>query len=132
MEAVIYLDTHVVAWLYAGRVDLLPRFARALIDGNELLVSPIVALELQYLHEIKRITEPADRILDALRNDIALSFCDLPFADVAQAACRERWTRDPFDRILVAHARIRAVPLVTKDRVIRRRFAEAVWDRPRA
>lgn len=107
----IYLDTHVVAWLYAGRVDLLPRFARALIDGNELLVSPIVALELQ--------------------NEMALSFCDLSFADVAQAACEETWTGDPFDRIVVAHARIRSVPLVTKDRVIRRRFAEAVWDRPR-
>lgn len=55
----IYLDTHVLVWLYAGRPDLLPAGARALIDANALLVSPIVALELQYLHETGRTNEPA-------------------------------------------------------------------------
>lgn len=128
----IYLDTHVVAWLYAGQRDLLPRFARSLIEGNDLLISPMVALELQYLFETKRAKDRAERVVDALRNEIALSYCDLPFAAVAETACRETWTRDPFDRIIVAHARIRAVPLITKDRTIRRRFDEAVWDRARA
>ena len=38
----IYLDTHVVVWLYAGRTDLFPPLAKSQIDGNDLLISPLV------------------------------------------------------------------------------------------
>ena len=55
----IYADTHVVAWLYAGRPDLIPPRARRLIEDNPLLVSPMVALELEYLFETGRTSEPA-------------------------------------------------------------------------
>ena len=124
----IYLDTHVVVWLYAGRVDLFPAVARALIDGNDLLISPIVLLELQYLHEANKTAEPADPVVQTLARDIGLKRCDLPFLDVVELAVRETWTRDPFDRIGVAHARLRGAPLLSKDRHVREHYAEAVWD----
>ena len=123
----IYLDTHVVVWLYAGRADLLPPAARALVDANDLLFSPIVALELQYLHETGRTTEAASPVLQALAREIGLHSCDLPFADVADAALREAWTRDPFDRIVVAQSRLRNSPLLTRDRDIHTHFDGAVW-----
>lgn len=123
----IYLDTHVAVWLYAGRVDLLPDGARSLVDANDLLVSPIVALELQYLHETGRTNEPAVPVLQSLARLIGLQRCDLPFADVVEASLRESWTRDPFDRVVVAHARLREAPLLTKDRTIREHFRGAVW-----
>jgi PIN domain nuclease of toxin-antitoxin system len=125
----IYLDTHVVAWLFAGRVDLIPAGARSLIDGNDLLISPIVALELEYLFEVKKTRRPAVEVIDALHRRIGLQFCDLSFAEVIRSAVKENWTRDPFDRIVVAQARLRGEPLLTKDRNIRRRYDEAVWDR---
>lgn len=131
MEAVIYLDTHVVAWLYAGRSDLLSSLARSLVDGNDLLISPMVALELQYLYEIGKTADPAEAVINTLNAAIGLRFCDLAFADVSRAAWIETWTRDPFDRIIVAQAKLRGEPLVTKDRTIRRRYARALWDRPR-
>ncbi len=127
----IYLDTHVAAWLYAGRTDLLPTLARSLIDGNELLISPMAGLELQYLYEIKKTTEPSAVVLDELRRSVGLAICDLPFEDVMRSSLGETWTRDPFDRIIVAQARLRSVPLVTKDRSLRSRYDQAVWDRPR-
>ena len=127
----IYLDTHVVAWLYAGRVDLLPSLVRTLVDGNELLMSPMVGLELQYLHEIGKTTDPADAVINTLSAAIGLRFCDLAFAEVSRASWAETWTRDPFDRIIVAQARLRGEPLITRDRTIRRRYARALWDRPR-
>lgn len=48
MEALIYLDTHVAAWLYAGRVDLFTARGTRLVDEEELRVSPAVVLELEY------------------------------------------------------------------------------------
>ena len=69
----IYLDTHVVAWLYDGRVDLLPELARSLIEANDLRVSPMVGLELQYLYEIDRFAAPADLVLESLSREIQLA-----------------------------------------------------------
>ena len=37
------------------------------------------------------------------------------------------WTRDPFDRIIVAQAKIRNSALVTRDREIRLHYSKAVW-----
>jgi PIN domain nuclease of toxin-antitoxin system len=37
------------------------------------------------------------------------------------------WTHDPFDRLISAHALCRGIPLLTKDKMIRRRLKLAVW-----
>ena len=125
----IYLDTHVVVWLYAGRTELIPTTAKALIDANDLLISPAVGLELQYLYESGRTTAPATDVLGALRRDVGLTRCDLPFADIIDAALQEAWTREPFDRIVVAQARLRGAPLLSKDRGIQEHYDSALWDR---
>jgi len=52
----IYLDTHIVVWLYAGLSDRFSDLAKSLIDSHDLYISPMVRLELKYLNEIGRIT----------------------------------------------------------------------------
>lgn len=123
----IHLDTHVVCWLYAGRVDLLSPAARKAIERGTLAVSPMVGLELQYLREIGRIRHGPGRILAALRGDLGLSISDLPFAAVAARARTLAWTRDPFDRLIAAEAAVARARLVTRDDLLRRRFRSALW-----
>lgn len=127
MEALIYLDTHIVAWLFAGRVDLLTPKAVATIEAEDLAVSPIVVLELQYLHETDRVAVGAETIVRSLRTAIGLTVCDLPFSAVVDAAREQTWTRDPFDRIVVGQAASADRALITKDRSIRRHYRRAVW-----
>jgi len=122
VEALIYLDTHVAAWLYAGRTDLLSKRARTLIDAEELHISPAVVLELQYLHEIDRMTVGANAIVQSLSAQLGLHVCDLQFAAVIESALEQSWTRDPFDRIIVGQATLNASALLTKDRTIRRHY----------
>lgn len=43
----IYLDTHVVVWLYAGLVEKFSPRVQDLLNQNQLLVNGIVRLELQ-------------------------------------------------------------------------------------
>jgi PIN domain nuclease of toxin-antitoxin system len=76
----IYLDTHVAAWLYAGRTDLLTKRAAARIEEGPLLVSPMVVLELQYLYEVDRVSVAAAEVMTSLGTDLGLRVCDLPFA----------------------------------------------------
>jgi PIN domain nuclease of toxin-antitoxin system len=121
-----------VAFLYEDAGASLPPLSRSLIAENELLLSPMVMLELQYLFEIKRLTVPSGTIIGTIQRAARLHICDLPFEDVARAALGERWTGDPFDRIIVAHARLREIPLITKDRMIREQYERAIWARPRS
>lgn len=127
MAATVYLDTHAVVWLFEGRVEKLSEPVRAAIERDRLLISPMVELELAFLHEIGRIKDPAERFLQALGPALGLRACDLPFAQVVAEATRRSWTRDPFDRLIVAHAAARDAPLVTKDRTIHRHYPAALW-----
>lgn len=127
MAPLIYLDTHVVAWMFAGRTDLIPEGVRALLDQHELMISPAVELELQYLFEVRRTAEPAKAVVEALGRDVGLKVCDLPFPVVVEVALDQSWTRDPFDRLIVSQAILRGSSLVSKDEVIRQHFERAVW-----
>jgi PIN domain nuclease of toxin-antitoxin system len=124
---VAYLDTHVVAWLFAGEIGLLTERARALVRESSLLVSPAVRLELQFLYEIGRTRSPARTVLRALGDSLGLGVCDAPFERVVEAAERQGWTRDPFDRLIVAQAMLARAALVTKDRTIHAHYAKAAW-----
>ena len=124
----IYFDTHVAAWLYAGRLDLVSKRARRLIDKeSELFVSPMVVLELEYLHEIDRLGVGGQVVVHSLGMLIGLQVCRLPFSDVLASALDQSWTRDPFDRLIVGHALAAGGTLLTKDATIRRHCKHAHW-----
>ncbi|HET7633694.1 MAG TPA: PIN domain-containing protein [Methylophilaceae bacterium] len=123
----VYLDTHIVCWLYEGRTELLSAYADAAIEHGRLRVSPIVSLELQYLYEIRRISKSPEAVLSALAADIGLETGEEPFASVVKQACTLGWTRDPFDRLIVAETMLAQAKLVTKDGTIRKHCAAAVW-----
>jgi PIN domain nuclease of toxin-antitoxin system len=127
MASVIYLDTHVVAWLFSKRVDLLTEAVRARIEESDLLISPAVKLELQYLFEIGRITVPGAEVVETLGKELALRLCDLPFPNVIDIALDASWTRDPFDRLIASQAALRGTALITRDRNIRTHCPWAEW-----
>ena len=127
MEDIVYLDTHVVVWLYAGRSELLSEQVADLIEQNDILISPIVELELQYLFETERILVKPDKIIDVLSTEIQLKICDLPFQNIINKAVSLNWTRDPFDRIITSQASVYNRILITKDQTILENYKNAIW-----
>ena len=125
----LHLDTHAVVWLYAGAVELFPAAARRLLEEHDLGVSPAVVLELQYLREIKRITATPDAVMHSLAALMSLHVLDLSFSAVVHAAMTNTWTRDPFDRLIVATAACDNACLLTKDAAILRHYPKACWSR---
>jgi len=123
----ICLDTHVVAWLYAGEIDRITKRVQKRIEAEDLGISPIVLLELQYLHEIGRITDEASVMMQSLGQSIGLVVCTESFERVITESLTQRWTRDPFDRIIVAQAQVGNHPLMTQDLTIRRHCSLAYW-----
>lgn len=123
----IYLDTHVVVWLYAGKVEKLSEQAKELINGHEVFISPVVRLELQYLFEIQRTTDEANEIVFDLSDRIGLKICDKSFNTIVSSALDFSWTRDPFDRIIVANAAVNHNILLTRDQNILENYEKAMW-----
>lgn len=131
MADVIHVDTHVVVWLYAGDAERFPKLARERLETTELHASPLVSLELQYLYEIKRIAEPAARVVQDLAARIGLRIDDISSRELTAHAEQLSFTRDPFDRLIVAHAALRDAPLLTADKLLQKHYARAFWDRAR-
>ncbi len=101
---------------------------RTLIGESQSRVSPLVSLELAYMHEIGRARDSAPMMLAALRQSIGLEIADASLAELAQTALGLTWTRDPFDRMIAAQAIVADVPLVTADRTILANLPLATWD----
>jgi PIN domain nuclease of toxin-antitoxin system len=123
----IYLDTHILVRLYLGEVSKLGAAARKAIEEEDLMVSPAAVLELEYLHEIGRLRPTASKVVSALGEDADVRVCDVPFRTVVEHALKEKWGRDPFDRLIVANAKASDAALITKDQNIHRHFSGAVW-----
>ena len=124
----IYLDTHVVLWLYARKGEgLSPRARRLIEDEPEIAISPMVLLELDYLYEIGRTTLGSTPVYDYLYQHIEIRVCKKSFTDIIRMASKQSWTRDPFDRIITAQAAIDQNSLITKDKTIRKNYKKAVW-----
>lgn len=123
----ILIDTHIVVWLYGDPERLIPAPVRARLDSEPLALSPFVRLELQYLLEVGKLSVAPQVILDDLAPKLELTFTDPPSALICQVAAGLHWTRDPFDRLISAQAIATAMPLITKDRRIRRELPLAWW-----
>ena len=123
-----YLDTHVVIWLCEGLTEKLTGAAALAIDSSQVEISPMVLVELQYLFEIKRIAKPSMALFDQLQTLLGLRMSEHSFPAVAQTAVFETWTRDPFDRIIVAQARSDGYSgLITADAKIREHYSKTIW-----
>ncbi len=125
--SIAYLDTHIVVWLYAGLTDRISDAARQAIEGNDLLISQLVRLELQYLFEIGRITARPDTIIKNLFTAIGLRVSETPLQQIIDQAIKINWTRDVFDRMLAAESMATGGGFITADVTIKSNFKLAIW-----
>ena len=68
-----------------------------------------------------------DILLGQLAIERGVLMTDDSALDVVDRAMKLTWTRDPFDRLLVATALLHDAPLITRDRRIHECFAGASW-----
>lgn len=127
METLIRLDTHIVVWLYSGESERFSPRAVELLATEDLIVSPIVDLELNYLFEVGKLRVPGSSIVADLKERIGLQHSTQTLASAVAAAIPLNWTRDPFDRLIVGDAIGANSPLLTKDSTILAHCTLAEW-----
>jgi PIN domain nuclease of toxin-antitoxin system len=132
----LLLDTHALIWALV-MPDRLSDAARDAIDhASQVIVSAASVYEVDYKRERQRAAGlgPADSILFRMPRNMPGSLPDLGYAlvdisaDVASRAARLPLVhKDPWDRLLVAHASQLDVPLVSVDDDLRRYDVTILW-----
>lgn len=124
----LHLDTHAALWVYTGEIKKFsqPTF-KLMNQSDDLYISPAVLLELSFLYEIHRIKTTEDKIFKALQNEFQIKISPLDSAELFKKACDLSWTRDPFDRLIVASAAVCKAHLITKDRHIHDNYSQCLW-----
>ena len=115
-------------WVAEGKLTKITAAAKRILESADLLISPMVLIELQYLYELKRIKVPARDILLKIQHEIGVQVCGIPFPVVANVMLDENWTRDPFDRMIVSQAKANGLAmLVSSDGDIADHYQRTIW-----
>ena len=117
----ILLDTNALLWLGVGHRRSLPLKKW----GGRLHISPANLLEVQFLLEADRIRLRQGATISGFGADERWTLDDPPSVPWFDEARGVSWTRDPFDRLLVAHARYRGWRFATADGALLDRLSDS-------
>jgi PIN domain nuclease of toxin-antitoxin system len=118
------LDTHAFLWLLAGD-ERLPVSARTLVDrAAAVLLSSASVWEAEIKRAAGRLDTPP---IAAAAGRGGIDILAITAEHATVAAHLPLVHRDPFDRMLVAQARVEQLVLVSKDDVLRRYGVPVTW-----
>jgi len=75
-------------------------------------------LEIQFLAEAGKGRIESPHFMRQVMKDPRFALDDISLATLTQRSLELSWTRDPFDRLIVAHSLARRLPLCSVDRQV--------------
>lgn len=125
------LDTHALIWWFNDS-PLLPARARASITdpASTIHASSVSAFEISNKHRIGKLPEVSALLVDYDTLIAGQSFRELPVESKHSllAGSLDIPHRDPFDRLLIAQARIEGLTLISNERIFDAFGVERLWD----
>ncbi|MBC7986790.1 MAG: type II toxin-antitoxin system VapC family toxin [Sphingomonadaceae bacterium] len=126
----LLLDTHALLWVLEDNPRLSRRAAEALASPDaEKLVSAVSAVEICLKFKLGKLPGSA-ALAEAFAETIAAIDCTpLPVSmeHAALAGLLDIAHKDPFDRLLIAQARIERAPLVSNEALFDAFGVERIW-----
>jgi PIN domain nuclease of toxin-antitoxin system len=126
----VLLDTHAFLWWVLDDRRLSARARDIMGDAaNELLFSAASAWELVIKFKLGRLKEIRDfpQFLVGQLERNAISLLPVHLTHVLGMVDLPAHHKDPFDRLLLAQARVEDVPLLTNDRAMARYGVTRLW-----
>lgn len=126
----VLLDTHALLWWLFDDPRLSER-ARDVIRSADtaVLVSSASGWEIGTKHRLGRLPEATEVVgnLPPLLRRSRMDVLPIALEHALAAGMLPGPHRDPFDRILIAQARLERLPIVTNDPVFARYEVDVVW-----
>ena len=124
------LDSHAFLWWIADSARLSGAARRAVEDdANTIFVSAASAWEITTKHCIGKLAQAEVVARDVTGSIAGQAFEELAITvdDAARAGRLPGIHRDPFDRVLIAQALVRDLPVVSADRVFDGYGVRRLW-----
>ena len=126
----LLLDTHAFLWWVINDKRLSQAAMWAIADeDNDVLISAVSAWEIATKHRIGKLPE-SETLVENMALKIALEgFEELPITvdDAVRAGQLPGHHSDPFDRMLIAQALARNIPLVSNEPLFDRYGVRRLW-----
>jgi PIN domain nuclease of toxin-antitoxin system len=126
----LLLDTHALLWTFldSPRLSAAARDAIA-SEATENFVSAVSAMELTTKYRLGKLDEAAPFMRSGRLDLSGLAFTPLPVSleHAELAGSLDIPHKDPFDRLLIAQARIERLPLVSNEALFDGFGVERLW-----
>ena len=126
----LLLDTCTAIWLFDEHEELLPSLVDELVSmDNELFISHVSYIELAIKHSIGKLhwLQPPSEIVPGLVARYQIVELPLNAEVIFRVENLPMHHRDPFDRLLVAHAMEAGLTLVSPDPLLHPYDTPILW-----
>jgi PIN domain nuclease of toxin-antitoxin system len=122
----LLLDTHVVLWWTHDAQRLSDAAQEALVDErHDIVLSAVLAWEIAVKRALGKLKVRSGLISELIRDGARELAVTVAHADAVEALPAHH--RDPFDRMLIAQARVEGAILVSADTVFRSYDIPLIW-----
>lgn len=122
----LLLDVHVLVWVVTNDKRLSAKARDSILNvDHSLHFSAVSAWEYSGLRARQRL--PIDTLLDELLAQAQIQLADFPASAHEQSARLPAIHRDPFDRMMVAHALEGGFTLVSGDADVQKYPVPLIW-----
>lgn len=126
-QSLVALDTCIVMRLAKREHRSISARAKHALEKATVFVPSFVALEIDFMREKGKTDRTSLEYLALLAKDFEVETRSAYAEDICRAAARLHWTRDPFDRLIVAEVDTHKLSLITSDRTIQEHYKKAIW-----
>jgi len=126
----LLLDTHALLWSVLDHPHLSAAAKAALADsGNDILISVVSIFEITLKHRLRKLDQagPFARHHQRMLADLAWTPLPVGMEHASLAGLMDHPHKDPFDRLLIAQARIERVPIVSNETLFDGFGVERIW-----
>ena len=126
----ILLDSHAFLWAITDSSELSATAREALMDtGNDLHLSVASAWELAIKVSIGklRLQMPLEDLLQSAKLDLGLRILPIELAHALAVQNLAFHHRDPFDRLLLAQAKVNGLSLLSRDAIFDHYEIQRIW-----
>jgi PIN domain nuclease of toxin-antitoxin system len=121
----LLLDTHVVLWWVRDDRRLKPAARKAIAHADIVWVSAVTALEVALKVSLRRLRVSEPISVTVLADDFTELAVTMRHADELERV--PLLHGDPFDRTLIAQARVEGATIVTHDRALAAYGVPMIW-----
>ena len=111
------LDTHALIWALENNKTLSNEACEVILDGkNMIFVSAVSIWEITIKKSMGKLSVP-DNLIKELE-DHRFTRLNIEFEHAEYIGCLPDFHKDPFDRLLIAQAKLENLILITRDEAI--------------